>query len=252
MRRDPAARRADRRARPRPRAGVPVVLAVPWLTVEQNVALAVEAVHKDKSRAERAALVRQKVELVGLGHAADRKPAQLSGGMRQRVAVARALAMEPEILLLDEPLSALDALTRARLQGEIERIRAEERRTIILVTNDVDEALLLADRVAVLTPRRRRGSGASSRSTSPVRATARRSTRTCITRRCARRSSRISQRSMPRPGPSAKARSTCQTSRRSTSRHPRRPIATRRRARWRRAISSSSGSTRSTRRPTAR
>jgi len=124
----------------------------PWLTVEQNVALAVDAMHKDRSKAERAALVRQKVELVGLGHAMDRKPAQLSGGMRQRVAVARALAMEPEILLLDEPLSALDALTRAKLQDEIERIRKEERRTIVLVTNDVDEALLLADRVAVLTP----------------------------------------------------------------------------------------------------
>jgi nitrate/nitrite transport system ATP-binding protein len=124
----------------------------PWLTVKQNVALAVDAVHKDRSRADRAALVRQKVELVGLGHAVDRKPAQLSGGMRQRVAVARALAMEPEILLLDEPLSALDALTRAKLQGEIERIRKEEGRTILLVTNDVDEALLLADRVAVLTP----------------------------------------------------------------------------------------------------
>lgn len=124
----------------------------PWLNVEQNVALAVDAVHKDKSAAQRAALVRQKVELVGLGHAMDRKPAQLSGGMRQRVAVARALAMEPEILLLDEPLSALDALTRAKLQDEIERIRAQEGRTIILVTNDVDEALLLADRIAVLTP----------------------------------------------------------------------------------------------------
>jgi len=124
----------------------------PWLSVEQNVALAVDAVHKDRSRAERRALVRRKVELVGLGHAMDRKPAQLSGGMRQRVAVARALAMEPEILLMDEPLSALDALTRAKLQDEIERIREEEKRTIILVTNDVDEALLLADRVAVLTP----------------------------------------------------------------------------------------------------
>lgn len=124
----------------------------PWLTVEKNVALAVDAVHKDRSKAERAALVKQKVELVGLGHAMDRKPAQLSGGMRQRVAVARALAMEPDILLLDEPLSALDALTRAKLQDEIERIRKEERRTIILVTNDVDEALLLADRVAVMTP----------------------------------------------------------------------------------------------------
>ncbi|TIX51226.1 ABC transporter ATP-binding protein [Alteraurantiacibacter aquimixticola] len=124
----------------------------PWLSVESNVALAVDAVHKDRSKAERAALVKQKVELVGLGHAMDRKPAQLSGGMRQRVAVARALAMEPEILLLDEPLSALDALTRAKLQDEIERIRKEEGRTILLVTNDVDEALLLADRVAVLTP----------------------------------------------------------------------------------------------------
>lgn len=124
----------------------------PWLTVGQNVALAVDAVHKDRGKEERAALVRQKVELVGLGHAMDRKPAQLSGGMRQRVSVARALAMEPEILLLDEPLSALDALTRAKLQDEIDRIREEEKRTIILVTNDVDEALLLADRVAVLTP----------------------------------------------------------------------------------------------------
>jgi nitrate/nitrite transport system ATP-binding protein len=125
---------------------------LPWLTVEGNVMLAVDAVHKDRSKADRRALVRQKVELVGLGHAMDRKPAQLSGGMRQRVAVARALAMEPEILLLDEPLSALDALTRAKLQDEIERIRKEEGRTILLVTNDVDEALLLADRVAVLTP----------------------------------------------------------------------------------------------------
>ncbi|MEP0189988.1 MAG: nitrate ABC transporter ATP-binding protein [Erythrobacter sp.] len=124
----------------------------PWLSVGQNVSLAVEAVHKDRSKKERAALVEQKVRLVGLDHAMDRKPAQLSGGMRQRVAVARALAMEPEILLLDEPLSALDALTRAKLQDEIERIRKEEGRTILLVTNDVDEALLLADRVAVLTP----------------------------------------------------------------------------------------------------
>ena len=124
----------------------------PWLSVEQNVALAVDAVHKDRSKEERAALVQQKVALVGLDHAMDRKPAQLSGGMRQRVAVARALAMEPEILLLDEPLSALDALTRAKLQDEIERIRKEEGRTILLVTNDVDEALLLADRIAVLTP----------------------------------------------------------------------------------------------------
>ncbi|WP_417622891.1 ABC transporter ATP-binding protein [Parasphingorhabdus sp.] len=124
----------------------------PWLSVEANVALAVDAVHKDKSKEVRKALVHEKIKLVGLDHAMDRKPAQLSGGMRQRVSVARALAMEPEILLLDEPLSALDALTRAKLQDEIERIRKQEKRTILLVTNDVDEALLLADRVAVLTP----------------------------------------------------------------------------------------------------
>lgn len=124
----------------------------PWLSVRGNVALAVDAVHKDMPTADRAELVDQTIALVGLAHAAERKPAQLSGGMRQRVAVARALAMKPEILLLDEPLSALDALTRAKLQDEIERIRAQEKRTIILVTNDVDEALLLADRVAVLEP----------------------------------------------------------------------------------------------------
>jgi len=124
----------------------------PWLTVEQNVRLAVDAVHTTMPKAERAELVRSTVSLVGLGHALDRKPAQLSGGMRQRVAVARALATRPEILLLDEPLSALDALTRAKLQDEIERIRGQEKRTIFLVTNDVDEALLLADRIAVLTP----------------------------------------------------------------------------------------------------
>lgn len=124
----------------------------PWLTVEQNVRLAVDAVHLTMPKTERVELVRATVALVGLSHALDRKPAQLSGGMRQRVAVARALATKPEILLLDEPLSALDALTRAKLQDEIERIRSQEKRTIVLVTNDVDEALLLADRIAVLTP----------------------------------------------------------------------------------------------------
>jgi nitrate/nitrite transport system ATP-binding protein len=124
----------------------------PWLTVEGNVRLAVDAVHGGMDKAARNALVHSTIALVGLSHAFDRKPAQLSGGMRQRVAVARALAMKPEILLLDEPLSALDALTRAKLQKEIDRIREQEKRTIVLITNDVDEALLLADRVAVLEP----------------------------------------------------------------------------------------------------
>ncbi len=129
---------------------------LPWLTVRENIELAVNAVHSDMTKTERAALTAETIDLVGLSHAVDRKLAQLSGGMRQRVAVARALAAKPEILLMDEPLSALDALTRAKLQDEIERIRSQDRRTILLVTNDVDEALLLADRVAVL----ERGPGA--------------------------------------------------------------------------------------------
>jgi nitrate/nitrite transport system ATP-binding protein len=125
---------------------------LPWLSVSGNIALAVDAVHKDWSPAQRRAQVARYISMVGLAHAADRRPAELSGGMRQRVAVARAMATEPEVLLMDEPLSALDALTRARLQDEIEAIWERERRTVVLVTNDVDEALLLADRVIALTP----------------------------------------------------------------------------------------------------
>jgi nitrate/nitrite transport system ATP-binding protein len=125
---------------------------LPWLSVESNVALAVDSVFPRWSAEQRRAHVRKYVEMVGLSHAVDRRPAELSGGMRQRVAVARALAMDPEILLLDEPLSALDALTRARLQDEIEAIWERQRKTVILVTNDVDEALLLADRIIALKP----------------------------------------------------------------------------------------------------
>ncbi|MEJ2016681.1 MAG: ATP-binding cassette domain-containing protein [Limibacillus sp.] len=125
---------------------------MPWLTVNGNVTLAVDAVHSGKSKAERAAIVDKYVKMVGLGHATDRRPAELSGGMRQRVAVARALAMSPEMLLLDEPLSALDALTRANLQDEIERIWEVEKKTVVLITNDVDEAILLADRIIPLNP----------------------------------------------------------------------------------------------------
>jgi len=124
---------------------------MPWLTVAGNIALAVNAVSKG-SKAERAALVAKYIAMVGLSHAADRRPAELSGGMRQRVAVARALAMQPDVLLMDEPLSALDALTRANLAAEIEAIWAAEKRTVVLVTNDVDEALVLADRILCLNP----------------------------------------------------------------------------------------------------
>lgn len=125
---------------------------MPWLTVEGNIALSVDAVFADWPRDKRAAHVRKYIDMVGLTHAIDRKPAELSGGMRQRVAVARALAMMPEVLLLDEPLSALDALTRAKLQDEIEEIWRRERKTVILITNDVDEAILLADRIIPLNP----------------------------------------------------------------------------------------------------
>ena len=125
---------------------------MPWLSARANVALAVNAVRRDRTPAERAAIVDRYLEMVGLSHAADRKPAELSGGMRQRVAVARALAIEPKVLLLDEPLSALDALTRAKLQDELETISTKERKTVVLITNDVDEALLLADRIIPLTP----------------------------------------------------------------------------------------------------
>ena len=125
---------------------------MPWLTVAGNVALAVDAVHKKASRAERAAIVDKFITLVGLGHAKARRPAELSGGMRQRVSVARALAMNPAVLLMDEPLSALDALTRANLQDEITQIWQADRKTVVLITNDVDEALLLADRILPLNP----------------------------------------------------------------------------------------------------
>ncbi|MEW2914178.1 nitrate ABC transporter ATP-binding protein [Leisingera sp. JC11] len=125
---------------------------MPWLTVNGNVALAVDTVFPGLSRAEKQAKVDHYVKMVGLSHAAHRRPAELSGGMRQRVNVARALAMDPEMLLLDEPLSALDALTRANLADEIEAIWEADKKTCVLITNDVDEAILLADRILVLNP----------------------------------------------------------------------------------------------------
>jgi nitrate/nitrite transport system ATP-binding protein len=124
---------------------------LPWLTVFENVKLAVDQVLADKPEAERIAHTEKFVAMVNLAKARDKKPSELSGGMRQRVSVARTLAMNPKVLLLDEPLSALDALTRATLQDEIARIWQESRTTVVLVTNDPDEAILLADRVVPLT-----------------------------------------------------------------------------------------------------
>jgi nitrate/nitrite transport system ATP-binding protein len=125
---------------------------LPWMTVRENVALAVDAVDAALPVAERRRRTDEFVALVGLAGAAGKRPRELSGGMRQRVAVARGLAIRPKVLLMDEPFSALDALTRARLQDELLGIWNERRPTVVLVTNDVDEAILLADRIYPMTP----------------------------------------------------------------------------------------------------
>jgi nitrate/nitrite transport system ATP-binding protein len=125
---------------------------LPWLTVTENIALAVNQVFPNHSAEKRRLIGEAAIATVNLTPARDKLPRELSGGMRQRVSVARALAMDPQILLLDEPLSALDALTRATLQDEFERIWEKDKKTVVLITNDVDEALLLADRIIPLTP----------------------------------------------------------------------------------------------------
>lgn len=125
---------------------------MPWLSVKQNVLLSVNSVFPKMSVKEREEQAMNFIKMVSLDTAADKVPKELSGGMRQRVSVARALAMDPKILLLDEPLSALDALTRGNLQVEIEKIWREQRKTALLITNDVDEGILMADRIIPLTP----------------------------------------------------------------------------------------------------
>ena len=125
---------------------------LPWLSVRGNVALAVDAVNPGLPAPERRRITDEFIALVNLTPAAWKRPRQLSGGMRQRVAVARGLAMRPKLLLMDEPFSAVDALTRATLQDELLRIWGERRSTVMLITNDVDEAILLADRIYPMTP----------------------------------------------------------------------------------------------------
>lgn len=125
---------------------------LPWLTVKQNVMLAVNAVYPQWDAKQRDEHTRKYIEMVHLGPAIHKRPAELSGGMRQRVSVARTLAMNPALLLMDEPLSALDAITRASLQQEIVNIWSENRTTALLITNDVDEGIFMADRIIPLTP----------------------------------------------------------------------------------------------------
>ncbi len=125
---------------------------LPWLTVYDNVKIAVDKVFgAAKSRAERHSWTMHNLELVNMAHAKDKRPSEISGGMKQRVGIARALAMEPKVLLMDEPFGALDALTRAQLQDGVMEIHARLGNTAIMITHDVDEAVLLSDRIVMMT-----------------------------------------------------------------------------------------------------
>ena len=125
---------------------------LPWLSVYENVNLAVSKVFSStKSKAERHDWVMHNLDLVQMAHAKDKRPSEISGGMKQRVGIARALAMEPKILLLDEPFGALDALTRAHLQDAVMEIHARLGNTMVMITHDVDEAVLLSDRIVMMT-----------------------------------------------------------------------------------------------------
>ena len=124
---------------------------LPWLTVHENVKLGVDKVMADKSKAERNDWVLHNLKLVHMEHAAEKRPGEISGGMKQRVGIARALAMQPDVLLMDEPFGALDALTRAHLQDSVMEIQAELGNTVVMITHDVDEAVLLSDRIVMMT-----------------------------------------------------------------------------------------------------
>jgi nitrate/nitrite transport system ATP-binding protein len=124
---------------------------LPWLTCFENVHLAVERVFKHETQVQQDIRTIDALALVGLSHATDKRPNEISGGMKQRVGIARALAMEPKVLLLDEPFGALDALTRANLQDELMKIMQKTQCTAVMVTHDVDEAVLLSDRIVMMT-----------------------------------------------------------------------------------------------------
>ncbi len=124
---------------------------MPWMTVEENIRYAVETVYPKRSPKETTRTITEQIQLVGLTGAEKKHPHELSGGMRQRVGIARALAINPQILLMDEPFGALDALTRGFLQSEVERIWEQQRKTVIMITHSIEEALLLSDRIVMMT-----------------------------------------------------------------------------------------------------
>ncbi len=124
---------------------------LPWRTAFENIYLAVNAVYPNKPEAEKSAIVREHLAMVGLGDAMEKKPPQMSGGMRQRVSIARALAIRPKVLILDEPFGALDAITKEELQEELLKIWNENRCTVLMITHDIDEALFLADKLVMMT-----------------------------------------------------------------------------------------------------
>ncbi|MGO1502808.1 MAG: ABC transporter ATP-binding protein [Marinobacter sp.] len=125
---------------------------MPWLTVYENVELAVQQVfRKTLTKQERRSWIHHNLELVNMAHAANKRPGEISGGMAQRVGIARALAMKPSVLLMDEPFGALDALTRAHLQDSLMSIQQDLNNTVIMITHDVDEAVLLSDRIIMMT-----------------------------------------------------------------------------------------------------
>lgn len=124
---------------------------LPWLTVRENIRMAVDEVFKTMSRADKVAIVNEHIEMVKLSAAADKYPHELSGGMKQRVGVARALATRPKMLLLDEPFGALDALTRPKLQQDVLEIWSQHPQAVMMITHDVDEAIFMSDRVVMMT-----------------------------------------------------------------------------------------------------
>jgi nitrate ABC transporter ATP-binding subunit len=124
---------------------------LPWMTAFENIYLGIDSVWPEKPKSEKVAIAHEHLALVGLSDAANKRPKELSGGMKQRVCIARALALRPQVLILDEPFGALDPITREELQEELLKIWCDHQVTVLMITHDIDEALFLADRLVMMT-----------------------------------------------------------------------------------------------------